>query len=167
MFDPLKFLRRLGKFFLIPIGFSLLLGAAWSMWSTQTWIDRTDEVEGKVIEMVRIRDRDDGGYMYAPLVRFEAIDGRTVEFQSSLRSNPPGYRTGQTVSVLYDPDAPQSAAIRGLFSLWLTSIVLGFIGSAFLAVGTGMIVICSRVAKFFARSDVAVGLVGNPPPLPH
>jgi hypothetical protein len=167
MFDPLKFLRRLGKFFLIPIGLSLLLGAAWSAWSTQTWIDRTDEVQGKVIEMVRIRDRDDGGYMYAPLVRFETIDGRTVEFQSSLRSNPPGYRTGQTVSVLYDPDDPQSAAIRGLVSLWLTSIVLGFIGSAFLAVGTGMIAICSRVAKFFVRSDVAVGLVGSPPPLPR
>ena len=167
MFDPLKFLSRLGKFFLIPIGLSLLLGAAWSVWSTQKWIDRTDEVEGKVVEMVRIRDRDDGGYMYAPFVRFQTIEGRTVEFQSTLSSNPPGYRTGQTVSVLYDPDDPQSAAIRGVFSLWLTSIVLGFIGSAFLAVGTGMIVICRRVAKFFVRSDVAVGLVGSPPPLPR
>ena len=167
MFDPLKFLTRIGKFFLIPIGISLLLCTVWSGWSTQTWIDRTDEVEGTVIEMVRIRDRDDGGYMYAPLVRFETIDGRTVEFQSTLRSNPPGYSTGQTVSVLYDPDDPQSAAIRGVFSLWLTSIVLGFIGSVFLVVGTAMIAICSRVRKFFARSGVAVGLVASPPPLPH
>jgi hypothetical protein len=162
MFDPLKFLRRIGKFVLIPIGLSLLLGAAWSVSSTKAWIAHATEVEGKVIEMVRIRDRDDGGYMFAPLVRFETTDGNTVEFQSSFRSNPPAHRTGQTVSVLYDPDDPQSAAIRGVISLWLNSIVLGFIGSMFLAIGTGMIVICSRVAKFFAQPDMAAGPAGGP-----
>jgi len=167
MFDPLKFLRRIGKFVLIPIGLSLLLGAGWSAWSMQTWIDRTDEVEGKVIEMVRIRDRDDGGYMYAPLVRFETTDGNTVEFQSSLRSNPPAYRTGQTVSVLYDPEDPQSAAIRGVFSLWLTSMILGFVGFMFTAIGAGMVAICSNVAKFLARSAVTAGIAGSPPPLPQ
>src|SRR4051794_41757070 len=129
MFDPVKFIRSIAKFVLIPVGLSLLLGAAWSTWSTKTWIDHTIEGQGKVIEMVRIRDRDDGGYMFAPLVRFQTGDGRSIEFQSSLRSNPPGYRTGQTVTVLYDPDAPESAAIRGLFSLWLVTMVLGFMGS--------------------------------------
>jgi hypothetical protein len=162
MFDPAKFLRRLGKFFLIPIGVSLVLGAGWSAWSTQTWIDRSDEAEGKVIEMVRIRDRDDGGYMFAPLVRFQTGDGRSIEFQSSLRSNPPGYRTGQTVTVLYDPDAPESAAIRGLFSLWL-----GFMGSIFTAIGTAMVFVSSRVTKFSVRYNVTVDLAGSPPPLPR
>lgn len=167
MFDPVKFIRRIAKFVLIPVGLSLLLGAAWSVSSTKAWIAQATEVQGKVIEMVRIRDRDDGGYMYAPVVRFETAEGSTVEFQSTLRSNPPGYRTGQTVSVLYDPEDPQSASIHGVLSLWLSSIVLGFIGSMFLAMGTGMIVICGRVAKFFAESAVKVHFVGSPPPLPR
>lgn len=167
MFDPLKFLRRIGKFVLIPIGLSLLLGAAWSVSSTKAWIAHATEVEGKVIEMVRIRDRDDGGYMFAPLVRFETTDGNTVEFQSSFRSNPPAYRTGQIVSVLYDPEDPQSAAIRGVFSLWLTSMILGFIGFMFTAIGAGMVAICGNVAKFLARSAVTAGIAGNPPPLPQ
>lgn len=167
MFNPATFLRRLGKFVLIPIGVSLVIGAGWSAWSTQTWIDRSDEAEGKVIEMVRIRDRDDGGYMFAPLVRFQTGDGRSIEFQSSLRSNPPGYRTGQTVSVLYDPDAPESAAIRGLFSLWLVSMVLGFMGSIFTAIGAAMVFVSSRVTKFFVRYDVTVDLTRSPPPLPQ
>jgi len=38
----------------------------------------------------------------------------------------------------------------------------GFIGSMFLAIGTGMIVICSRVAKFFAQPDMAAGPAGGP-----
>jgi len=105
--------------------------------------------------------------MFAPLVRFETTDGNTVEFQSTFRSNPPAYRTGQTVSVLYDPEDPQSASIRGMLALWLSTIVLGFIGSMFLAMGTGMIVLCSKVAKFFADSAVTVHLAGNPPPLPR
>jgi Protein of unknown function (DUF3592) len=167
MFDPLKFLRRIGKFVLIPIGLSLLIGAGWSVSSTKAWIARTTEAEGKVIEMVRIRDRDDGGYMYAPLVRFQTTDGSTLEFESSLRSNPPGYRTGQTVSVLYDPDEPQSAAIRGVFSLWLTSMILGFVGFMFTAIGAGMVAICSNVAKFLAGSAVTAGIAGSPPPLPQ
>lgn len=167
MFDPLKFLRRIGKFVLIPIGLSLLLGAAWSVSSTKAWIAHATEVQGKVIEMVRIRDRDDGGYLYAPLVRFETTDGNTVEFQSSLRSNPPAYRTGQTVSILYDPEDPQSAAIRGVLSLWLTSMILGIVGFMFTAIGAGMIALCSNVAKFLARSAVKAGIAGSPRPLPQ
>jgi len=166
MFDPIKFIRRIAKIVLIPVGLSLLLGAGWSTWSTKTWIDRTVEGQGKVIEMVRIRS-DDGGYMYAPLVRFETSDGRSIEFESRVRSNPPGYRTGQTVAVLYDPDEPESAAIRGVLQLWLTSIILGFVGSMFLLIGTGMIVICGRVAKFLTESAVKVHVAGNPPPLPQ
>jgi hypothetical protein len=151
MQDPALFLSRLGKFALIPIGLLLVLGAAWTVWSTKTWVAHAIEVPGSVIEMVRMRNSDNTGYMFAPVVRFQTREGRTIEFQSSLSSNPPGYRTGQTVSVLYDPDEPRSAAIRGVFSLWFMSIILGFIGSIFLIVGTAMVMMSSRAAKFFEQ----------------
>jgi hypothetical protein len=142
-------LRRLGKFFLIPIGVLLLLGAAWSVSSTRTWIAHAIEVPGSVIEMVRVRDSDNTGYMFAPVVRFKTVEGKSVEFESSFRSNPPAYRTGQAVSVLYDPAEPRSAAIRGFLSLWLMPLILGFIGSAFLIVGAAMVVLSGWAGKFF------------------
>lgn len=151
MFDPTVFLSRLGKFAFIPIGLMLVLGAAWTVWSTKTWVAHAIEVPGKVIEMVRVRDREDSGYMFAPVVRFQTIEGSTVEFESGFRSNPPAYHTGQTVSVLYDPDEPHSAAIRGFFSLWLMPIILGFIGTIFLTVGTAMVVMSAWAAKFFEQ----------------
>ena len=154
MIDPAKFLSRLGKFALIPIGVLFLLGAAWTTSSTRTWVAHAVEVQGKVIEMVRIRNRDDAGYMFAPLVRFQTTDGRNIEFESSLSSNPPLYHTGQTVSVLYDPGEPQSAAIRGVFSLWLIPMVLGFIGSIFTAVGIAMVAMSGRAAQFFERFQI-------------
>ena len=151
MFDPTVFLSRLGKFAFIPIGLMLVLGATWTVWSTKTWVAHAIEVPGKVIEMVSVRDREDSGYMFAPVVRFQTIEGSTVEFESGFRSNPPAYRTGQAVSVLYDPDEPHSAAIHGFLSLWLMSIILGFIGTIFLTVGTAMVVVSGWAAKFFEQ----------------
>jgi hypothetical protein len=144
---PAVFLGRLGKLGLIPIGLLLLLAAAWSVWTTKAWLARAVEVQGSVIEMVRVRDSDNTGYLFTPLVRFRTAEGKVIEFQSGVRTNPPAYRTGQTVSVLYDPEEPQSAAIRGVLSLWLMPIILSFIASIFLGVGTAMIVLSDRVAR--------------------
>ena len=143
MEDPTTFLNRLGKFVLIPIGLLLFVAAAWSIWSTNSWLARTLEVEGVVVEMVRMRDSDDKGYVFSPLVRFETADGGTHEFQSGLRTYPPAYRTGEVVSVVYDPAVPDAAMIRSLLSLWLMPIILSFIGTIFCAIGIFMIVMCS------------------------
>lgn len=143
---PTIFLDRLGKFALIPIGLLLLFAAAYSTWSTKVWLARAVEVRGSVIEMVRVRDSDDNGYLFTPLVRFGTPDGKTIEFQSSLRTNPPAYHVGQIVSVLYLPGEPHSAAIKGVLSLWFTPMVLTFIGSIFLAIGTAMVVLSGQVA---------------------
>ena len=97
--------------------------------------------------MVRVRDSDNTGYLFAPLVRFQTAERRTIEFQSSLRTNPPAYRAGQVVPVLYDPDEPQSAAIRGVLSLWLLPIILCFIGSIFLCLGIAMVALSGRAAR--------------------
>ena len=161
MIDPVVFLRRLGKFAFIPLGVLLLLGAAWAVSSTKTWLAHAIEVEGKVIEMVRERNSDNTGYLFAPVVRFQTVEGNTVEFESGLRSNPPGYRTGQTVSVFYDPDEPRSAAIKGFFSLWLMPLILGFIGTVFLMVGTAMVVMSGSAGRFLAQGLSSLGLNGS------
>ena len=169
MISPNVFLSRLGKFALMPIGALLLFGAVWTATSTKTWIAHAIEVPGTVIEMLRVRDIDNTGYLFAPVVRFKTMQGNTVEFESSFRSNPPAYRTGQAVSVLYDPDEPRSAAIRGFFSLWLMPIILGFVGSIFLIVGTAMVILSGWAGKFFEAgaswSDPAAGS-RLPPALP-
>lgn len=161
MLDPTRFLSRLGKFAFIPLGLMLLLGAAWSVSSTKTWLAHAIEVEGKVIDMVRTRDRDDTTYLFAPVVEFRTVEGRTIEFESAVRSYPPAYRTGQTVSVVYDPDEPRYASIKGFFSLWIMPLILGFIGSVFLIVGSGMVAMSSWAAKFFDSRTSPFDLPGR------
>jgi hypothetical protein len=41
MQDPTVFLSRLARLALIPIGLLLLLGAAFSVWTTKAWLART------------------------------------------------------------------------------------------------------------------------------
>ena len=152
MQEPTIFLSRLGKFVMIPIGVLLLLSAVWSVSSTKAWLARAVEVEGSVIEMVRVRDSEDKGYLFFPIVRYQTIDGTTHEFKSGLRSYPPAYHAGQTVPVVYDPLVPQSAVIRGVQTLWLMPIILSFIGTIFLAIGVGMIVMSNWASRVIDQS---------------
>lgn len=151
MVDPAMFLSRLGKFALVPIGLLLLALAAWSFWSTTAWMARCIETEGTVIEMVRYRDSDNTGYVFAPRVRFETAEGRTIEFENRLRSYPPAYSPRQKVTVLYERDVPESAVIRGFLSLWLMTMILTFIGSIFSIVGVAMVVLSARAGRVFRQ----------------
>ena len=151
MQSPEIVLSRLGKFAFAPLGLLLLFAAAWSAWSTNAWMARCIETEGTVIEMVRYRDSDNTGYLFAPRVRFETAEGRTIEFENRLRTYPPAYHPREKVTVLYERDVPESAVIRGFFSLWMTAMILGFIGSVFLIVGVGMVVMSAWAGRAFRQ----------------
>jgi hypothetical protein len=147
MADALGIAVRLFKYIFLCIGLSLLAGAAYLYVDTRSWLARSVEAQGEVIEMVAVRDSESGNILYAPRVRFKTRDGRTIEFQSSLRTNPPAYRAGQIVRVLYDPKDPSSAALAGFFSLWFVVMVLGFIGTVFTAIGIVAVVIGRRATR--------------------
>lgn len=151
MVRPEIFLSRLGKFAMLPIALLLFSIAAWSAWSTTAWMARCIETEGTVIDMVRSRDSDNTVDLFAPRVRFETAEGRTVEFESTLRSYPPAYRPRQTVTVLYDRDIPEYARIKSLMALWMNTMILSFIGSVFLIVGTGMVALSAWADRAFRQ----------------
>jgi hypothetical protein len=136
-----------GKYVFVPLGVLLLAWAAYKYLDTRAWLARSVEATGSVIEMVRVRDRETGDVSFAPLVRFQTRDGKTVEFQSTFRSNPPAYSTGQNVTVLYDPAEPNAAAVSGLFSIWGFSIILALVGIVFLVVGIAAAIVAPRLLQ--------------------
>jgi hypothetical protein len=147
---PELLLSRLGMFAIVPIGVLFLALAVRSVWSTKAWIADAVEAQGTVIEMVRKRDSD-GGYMYSPLVRFRSIEGKSIEFQSNWWTNPPAYRTGQAVTVLYDRTAPEAASIHSFFTLWCMTLLLTFIGMVISGTGVAMIVLSPYAAQALAK----------------
>lgn len=69
------------------------------------------------------------GTSYYPIVSFTDKNGYSFTFKSSFGSSPPMYRTGETVTVLYDAETPQSSAQidHGIWNK-LVPAGIGFIG---------------------------------------
>jgi hypothetical protein len=65
--------------------------------------------DGVVVDLSQSVDED--GSTYFPVVRFVAPDGQVVRFESGIGSNPPDYRVGDPVRVLYDPSNPRTARL--------------------------------------------------------
>jgi len=86
-------------------------------------------------EVVRIAAESNSGarYSYYPVVRYRTEQNAFVEFKDSIGTNPPSYRSGDKVSVLYLPDDPRGGAIidRGAFWNWAIPALL-LLGAALL-----------------------------------
>lgn len=66
-----------------------------------------------------------GGYSYYPIVRYRTARNVIREFKDSIGSNPPSYRPGDKVTVLYSADNPRDVVIdRGAFWNWAIPAVL-------------------------------------------
>jgi len=100
--------------------------------STDAFLARAIRAEGRVVELAASDTSDD--VTYAPVVEFEDADGRH-RFKDSISSNPPSYRTGDTVQVLYDPGDFHKARIdRGVWNRAIPLLV-GALGGMFLLCG--------------------------------
>ena len=104
---------------------------------THRFIADSVEDDGIVMDLKMSRSSD--STTWRPEVSFEAADGRTYRFVSNSGSNPPAYQRGESVVVLYHPDSPEKARIRGFFSLWGGVAICGLLGVIFAGVGFGVI----------------------------
>jgi hypothetical protein len=70
-----------------------------------------ERTEGVVIEMRRDHTLDD--IFDYPVVRFTTVEGRQVDFEASIRRNPPKHKVGDKVPVYYQRADPKQADIVG------------------------------------------------------
>jgi hypothetical protein len=82
-------------------------------------------------EVVRLKEEyssgDHGGhYSYYPVVRVRLSQNSYFEFKDATGSNPPSYRRGDKVTVLYLAENPQRSAMidRGPFWNWVIPVVI-------------------------------------------
>jgi hypothetical protein len=75
------------------------------------------------------------GSKYYPVVQFATADGTTVQFRDVMGSNPPAYRAGERVTVLYFRNLPERTATidRGLLN-WLAPGALCVVGTCLAAI---------------------------------
>ncbi len=114
------------------------LYVAYDSWKLSTG---GSNVSGTVVDM--IESSDDDGTTYAPVVQYE-VNGTTYSYQSSNYTNPPAYRVGQEVKMVYDGDHPDKARISNFFELWLIPLILIPLGLGDAAVTLFLVPMLSR-----------------------
>ena len=107
-------------------GFGLIVGGAISFFRTWRFLWRSVVTSGVVPNMIKSSKG-----MLAPRVKFTTPEGETITFVHPVSSRPPSYRTGQTITVRYQPGRPHEARINTFFGVWLTPLILLFMGLVF------------------------------------
>ncbi len=121
------------------IGLSLLLGAFFLYRNTSEFMSNAIVAEGEVIDFET--RRSNGSTLYAPIVHFRGQDGVSHQIVSSVSSNPASYEIGEKVEVLYSKFNPKGARIKGIFGLYMGTIILSFMGTIFFMIGGGIILV--------------------------
>ena len=128
---------RTGGWILVGIGIAILAGGAFWVKRTNDFVGSAASAKGTVVEMVEHRD-DRGKSLYSPRVRFQTQDGKDREFTSTVGSNPPSFRTGEEVEILYDAASPAGAVIKAFSTLWLFPIAVCGAGLFLAGVGAAV-----------------------------
>jgi hypothetical protein len=116
----------------IALGAFAVSAAAFSWVRTRRFVAESVSTPGEVVALSERRGRR---VMYAPVVRFTGPDGRAVEFTDEVSRNPPGYRVGDRVHVMYRRRDPGSARVISPYSLYAFEIVFAGFGALFVGVG--------------------------------
>ena len=74
-------------------------------------------------------DCDSDGCAYRPIVKFTDHKGKATRFEDKVGSNPPSYKRGDEVTVIYLENGDKKPIIdRGIWN-WTLSVALGGIGA--------------------------------------
>ncbi|MFP4299964.1 MAG: DUF3592 domain-containing protein [Spirulinaceae cyanobacterium] len=121
-------------FLFSTLGILTLIFCAISYQKTRTFIATANTAEGTVMAVEKSRlftAKPNSGSSSHPIVRFTTEAGETIEFRSNVGSNPPTYRPGETIPILYPPENPQRATINSFSSLWLLILIFTVVGGSF------------------------------------
>lgn len=120
------------------VGLLLVAIAVFSFVRTRMFIGSSQEVKGTVLRNVYHSGSEGGGY--APVFGFTTIDGRKVEVQDKLETNPPQFHEGAVVTILYDPQDPGRARIKKWMNLYFVPLLLGGMGLIFGGIGVVLLI---------------------------
>jgi len=117
-----------GLLFLL-VGLGMLGGGFWSYQKEVEFDKATVSTSGTVIDLIS-RSSTRSSATYSPVVQFIDQSGNEQELHSRVGSNPPAYRLGEKVTVLYKADNPEFAVIDD-WERYLGLIVLTIMGFVF------------------------------------
>jgi len=129
-----------GLLFLL-LGLAMLGGAFWFYQKEASFEQMAASASGTVIDLMRKRSSSTNSQgathdsiTYSPVVQFIDLHGKTQMLYATGGSNPPAYRRGEIVTVLYEPDNPEFAVIDD-WQRYMGAIIPSVLGLIFSLLG--------------------------------
>jgi uncharacterized protein DUF3592 len=117
---------------LILLNVMMLGGGLKVLLDGQRFLATAAEARGVVVEIAKVREYDsDVGREVTrsyPVVEFITAREQVVRYQPPIGSNPPDYRIGGPLSVLYDPANPEHVVLDTWDELWKAGVVIIAVG---------------------------------------
>jgi hypothetical protein len=117
----------------VGVGATLLLVAAAVLFTVRRFVRNALRTQGTVVRFVERRGHKTGR-TYSPVVDFTTQAGQ-FQFTETLSTNPPGYKVGDRVEVLYHWQDHNRARIASAFRLYFLPGLFGLLGIIFTSVG--------------------------------
>ena len=117
---------------LITFGIALIFWAVLQFNDTKDFIANGNKATATVIKL--IEEYDEGSTTYTPVFKYTNELDETITFESSVSSNPPSYRIGDTENIIYMPNT-DDARIDSTWGLYLFTIVLSIISTLSIVFG--------------------------------
>lgn len=146
----MKKLNILNYIFTI-IGVGMLLGTFFIYKNTSIFLETAIITHGTVIGLLENRGSRNLIH-YKPLIEFIDKNGKRIEFSSSSSTNPLSYNVGEKIEILYNPKSPNDAEIKGFFSIWGGTIMLGVAGLIFFSIGVLSFISKKVVIQIYKRN---------------
>lgn len=86
------------------------------------------QAEGTIIGFKRTFQTADNRNVFYPEVEYITPDGKTVHFQGKVGTNSSVHKSGEKVTVIYQPQNPHKAMINHGIWNWVTPLAIIFIG---------------------------------------
>ncbi len=108
-------------------GFLLCLAAVpcaiglWLYSRSSAFLETAVSAQGTVVEVQP--SSGSGDTTYHSVFEFQDRDGTTHRTTSAWSSNPPAHTVGEQVEVLYPPNRPSEAKIKGFMSSWFLPVL--------------------------------------------
>lgn len=102
---------------------AMAAGTLFFGWRGYTLTSNGDTTMARVVALSESTDGDGDCCVYSPVFEY-TVNGRRHTFESLNASNPPAYRVGQEVEVIYNVDNPSDAAVNSFFDLWMVAATL-------------------------------------------
>ena len=96
---------------------------------SKAYLAKAGKAEGTV------KDLEKSGGVYYPIFEFQPPDGKPVTIKATTGSDPPSYKIGDKVDVVFDPKSPHEAKVNTIFQTYLESLISGALGALIFVIG--------------------------------